>query len=72
MKLNRAIFWDVDFDQLDLSKYSHWIIVRVIERGNVDDIRQIRRYYGEQLVKEALLVANAIRLNRLHLALSHH
>jgi hypothetical protein len=68
MKINRALFWDVDYETLDWAKYAHWVIVRVFERGDVDDIRQVRRHYGDDLVKEALLNAKSIRLERLHLA----
>ena len=68
MNLNRAIFWDVDFDQLDWKKYAHWVIVRVFERGDIEDIRQVRRHYGDAEVKESLLNAKSFRLNRLHLA----
>jgi NAD(P)-dependent dehydrogenase (short-subunit alcohol dehydrogenase family) len=62
MKLNPALFWDVDYETLDWVKYAHWVIVRVFERGDVDDIRQVRRHYGDDLVKEALL--NAIPLKK--------
>lgn len=65
---NKSIFWDVDFLTLDLLKYSKWVIVRVFERGDVEDIRQCRRYYGDEKVKEALLNAKYISSNRIHLA----
>lgn len=34
MNLNSALFWEVDFDQLDWEKYAHFVIVRVFERGD--------------------------------------
>jgi hypothetical protein len=68
MKLDKKIFWDVDYDNLDWEKFAHWVIVRVFERGDVDDIRQVRRHYGDDEVKTALLNAKHIRYNRLHLA----
>ena len=54
---NRRIFWDVDFDKLDYDKKANFVIERVFERGDVDDIRQCRRYYGDEKVREALLNA---------------
>ncbi|MFN5629051.1 MAG: DUF6922 domain-containing protein [Bacteroidota bacterium] len=39
MNLDRKLFWDVDYDKLDWEKYASWVIVRVFERGDVDDIR---------------------------------
>ncbi len=44
------------------------MIVRVFEPGDVEDIRQVRRHYGDAEVKESLLNAKSIRFNRLHLA----
>lgn len=68
MELDRKLFWDVDYDKLDWEKYAHWVIVRVFERGDVEDIRQVRRHYGDNCVKEALLNAKSLRLNRIYLA----
>jgi hypothetical protein len=66
--LDKSIFWDVDFSALDFEKYSNWVIVRVFERGDVEDIRQCRRYYGDEKVTKALLNAKHITDNRIHLA----
>ena len=68
MNLNRALFWDVDFDQLDWEKYAHWVIVRVFERGDVEDIRQVRRHYGDAEVKQALTKTKWLPLNIIYLA----
>ena len=68
MNLNRAIFWDVDFDQLDWKKYAHWVIVRVFERGDIEDIRQVRRHYGDAEVKQALTKNKWLPLNIIYLA----
>jgi hypothetical protein len=65
---NRSIFWDVDFDKLDYDNKKSWIIIRVFERGDVEDIRQCRRYYGDELVREALLNAKYIMQHRISLA----
>lgn len=45
---DRRIFWDVDFDRLDCDGKSGFIIERVFERGDEEDIRQCRRYYGDE------------------------
>jgi len=47
-QFHRRIFWDVDFDKLDFDKYANSVIERVFDRGDVDDIRQCRRYYGDE------------------------
>jgi hypothetical protein len=40
---NRRIFWDVNFDTLDYDNRARFVIERVFERGDVEDIRQCRR-----------------------------
>ena len=54
---DRRIFWDVDYDRMDLDAKWRFVIERVFERGDVDDIRQCRRYYGDEKVRTALLEA---------------
>jgi hypothetical protein len=68
MELNKALFWDVDYQSIDFVKNANWVIVRVFERGDVEDIRAVRRYYGDKKVREALLSSKYIKANRLHLA----
>ncbi len=65
---NRRIFWDVNFDALDYDKRARFVIERVFERGDVDDIRQCRRYYGDALITEVLLTAKYLPEWSLHLA----
>lgn len=66
--LSKRIFWDVNFETLDYDKRASFIIEHVFERGDVDDIRQVRRYYGDEKVTEVLLNAKFLPERRLHLA----
>lgn len=65
---NQRIFWDVDFDRIDYEVKANFVIERVFERGDVDDIRQCRRYYGDEKVTKALLNARFLPEHRMHLA----
>ena len=65
---NKLIFWDTDFERLDYRKEASYIITRVFERGDVEDIRQCRRYYGDTLIKKTLLNAKYLPESRLYLA----
>ena len=65
---NKSIFWDVNFEGLDYEKKASFIIERVFERGDVEDIRQCRRYYGEEKVAQALLNAKFLPLHTTYLA----
>lgn len=64
----RRIFWDVDFDKLNYDNRARFVIERVFERGDVDDIRQCRRYYGDEKIKEILLSAKYLAERRVYLA----
>ncbi len=65
---HRRIFWDVDFDNLDYDAKANFVIERVFERGDVPDIRNCRRYYGDEKVAQALLNAKYLPEMSLHLA----
>jgi hypothetical protein len=64
----RRIFWDVDADKLDFEKRAAFIIERVFERGDVEDIRMCRRFYGDERVAEVLQNAKWLSLETMHLA----
>lgn len=64
----KRIFWDVNFEKIDYDAKANFVIERVFERGDVEDIRQCRRYYGDEKVTEALLKAKYLPLHRIHLA----
>lgn len=68
LKLTERIFWDVDYNKLDPKNDFSFIIERVFDRGDVEDIRECRRYYDHELVTKVLLKAKYISKYRLHLA----
>lgn len=65
---HQRIFWDVDFEKLDYDLRASFVIERVFERGDADDIRNCRRYYGDDKVRDVLLKAKFLPLSRLYLA----
>ena len=64
----RRLFWDVDFDNIDYDAKARFVIERVFERGDVQDIRNCRRYYGDEKIAEILLSAKFLPELRLYLA----
>lgn len=59
-QLSHFGFWDVDRSKLDYDKYRSFVIVRVMERGNEHDIKEVIRYYGEKAVIRELKLANSL------------
>lgn len=62
---DKRIFWDVDMGSLDYEKNAAWIIVRVFERGDIPEIRQLRRYYGDNIIKKEIVKAKYIEIETL-------
>jgi hypothetical protein len=52
---NRTLFWDIDFDILDMEKHASFITERVLNRGSFDDFKAIVGYYGKDRLKEITL-----------------
>ncbi len=65
---NKSIFWDTDFDKLDYDKYHRFVIERVFSHGDVADIRNCRRYYGDELIREVLLTIKFLPESSMYLA----
>ena len=62
------VFWDVNYEKMDYEVKANFIIERVFERGDVEDIRQCRRYYGDEKITTALLNAKYLPLHTIHFA----
>jgi len=52
-----ALFWDTDPGALDFEKNARWIIARVLQYGDLGDLRKLVAFYGwERIEKEMLQV----------------
>jgi hypothetical protein len=67
-QFNKSIFWDVAFENIDYDAKASFVIERVFERGDVEDIRNCRRYYGDERVTDVLLKAKFLPETRMYLA----
>lgn len=54
----KNLFWDTDFDTIDWQRNSEWIIKRVFEYGNQNEIEETIRFYGK--IKITNVLQNAI------------
>lgn len=59
-QLRPELFWDMDLSRLDSQKHASFIIERIAERGNLDDMRLIWDTYGPARVEQALLAARGL------------
>lgn len=54
----QSLFWDVNLKELDKKDHQDFIIQRILERGNVEDLRWASAFYGEDSLKEIFLKKN--------------
>jgi len=57
--LRTSLFWDTDMSKIDWQNQSIAVIKRVFERGNDIEKEEIKRFYSNEKIKEAL--SKAIR-----------
>ena len=75
MKVSKTIkglsgqsFWDMKFEKLDQKKNKDFIISRVFDRGNWQDVLSIVIFYGKKEVLRSLLKADYLMEHSIHLA----
>jgi addiction module HigA family antidote len=60
--IRKALFWDVNFDNIDFNTRKRYVVERVFERGNSEEINEIIRFYGK---KECIrIIKSAKRINQ--------
>ncbi len=49
--LRPALFWDMDFNTLNLDEFAAFVVVRVMERGTREEVRAVWNYYGAEIIR---------------------
>ena len=52
--VRKILFWDTDIHKIDWVKQYKAVIQRVFERGNDEEKKEIKRFYGLAKIQEAL------------------
>ena len=50
----------MNHSQSDIDKYAQFTIVRIFERGNIEDVKKLRRYFGDRKIKAEIMKAKWI------------
>lgn len=54
LNFDRALFWDIDPNTLDVEKHSRFIIERVLKKGNLEDWLYLKSIFTlEKIAKES-------------------
>lgn len=51
----RPYFWDIEFERLDIKAQAFFVIKRVLDRGNLHDIRWLIKTYGTDEIKKVVM-----------------
>jgi len=54
-KLDRDLFWDIDYNNLDYEKNARFIIERVLNKGDLPDWYAIKKIYGLKRIKNEVI-----------------
>ena len=58
--INKQLFWDIKFDELDYQRSKGFVIIRVFERGNEAEILEIIRFYGMDVCRSIIADASVL------------
>ena len=72
LNLHKPTFWDTNIAKLDKDHDAAFIIVRVFERGLLDDLIEILVHYDEKRIKQALLNAPYLTERTLQFAAAYY
>lgn len=51
MELRKSLFWDVDPETIDLEKNARYVIERVLDFGNDEEVRRLFQKYGKERIR---------------------
>ncbi|MBI2096410.1 MAG: hypothetical protein HYT43_02140 [Candidatus Taylorbacteria bacterium] len=61
MELRQSLFWDVDPKNVDLEKNAEYVIERVLDFGHDEEVRWLRNFYDNALLKKVVLKSRSLR-----------
>ena len=53
--ISTQTFWDIDISQLSFEESSDWIIERVFDKGTLEEVLSVVKYYGKDMVREKIV-----------------
>lgn len=59
-KLSKVLFWDTTFDKIDWDQMKVAVIKRVFSKGTEEEIEEITRFYGADVVEKIKLLKHQL------------
>ena len=60
IRFRPSLFWDVNPKTIDLKKHARYVIERVLEFGNDEELRWLVHYYSPRMIKDTLLRSRGV------------
>lgn len=54
MKFRQALFWDTNPEKIDVKKNARYIIERVLEFGQPDEVGWVFKHYSRRTIKKVM------------------
>lgn len=62
MKLRQTLFWDTNPDKIDLQKNARYVIERVLDFGNDEEVRWMWNLYDKSFIKSIVEKSRCLSL----------
>lgn len=63
MLFRQTLFWDTDPKKLDIKRHAKYIIERIMDFGNDDEVRWMRRHYPKSLLAKVVRTSRILQSN---------
>lgn len=60
LNISKNFFWDLELDNFDSIKNKQIIIERVFNFGDIEDIVEIMRFYGINIIKHEIIKSGSL------------
>jgi len=60
MKFRQSLFWDVDPKTIDFHKHASYIIERILDFGNDQEVHWLFKNYSKKSIKKILLHSRSL------------
>ena len=60
IKFRQALFWDTNPDKIDLKKNAQYIIERILDFGNDNEVKWLYNYYDKSLLKSVVVKSRSL------------
>jgi len=58
----KVYFWDIELDELDLHRHSHFIISRILNEGNEQALKWLFDFYDRERIKNTVKASRSLSL----------